>query len=166
MTNEQTQTKHPYHQVLQWVAEGKEIEVLHTESGCYLQLDPNTILRIVLAGTDDKSYKQPQDFRLKPERHVHQDFIDAFENGAKIQFLDYLQQQFEWTDCIEPLWTSDVKYRIKPEPKPDVVQYVFVMLDCDEMLECSHSTLKATPKDNLKVVFDGESRKIKSVEII
>ena len=53
MANEQTKQKmHPYSQVLQWVAEGKEIEVLHTESGCYLHLDTNTILRIVLAGTD------------------------------------------------------------------------------------------------------------------
>lgn len=162
MTNETINKPHPYHQVLQWVAEGKEIEVHHTESGCYLQLDTNTILRIVLAGTDDKSYKQPQDFRLKPQRHVHQDLIDAFEKGAEIQVFS--KSTVQWRDSSRPYWFPTEDYRIKP--KDDTTQYAYIVLLENGSIDISHWTNTPTSIDNLKVVFDGETNKIKSVEII
>lgn len=157
MTNKQTkEVKHLYHEVLQWVADGKEIECHHTESDCYLQLDTNTILRIVLAGTDDKSYKQPQDFRLKPQRHVHQDLIDAYAKGAEIQ---YLTDAGKWVDREIPLWREDAQYRIKPEPKPDVVRYIHITKE--RSVGIARYFPSAWAGAVLEVTLDGETGEIK-----
>lgn len=43
--------------------------------------------------------------------HPHRELIKAWADGEEIQvFLNG-----SWEDCMEPLWRSDGKYRIKPE---------------------------------------------------
>lgn len=46
--------------------------------------------------------------QLKENWHI----IEAFKNGADIQFLDYAG---EWRDADKPLFRIDVKYRVKPK---------------------------------------------------
>jgi len=112
MTTEQT-TPHPYSQVLQWVAEGKEIERRQALTAEWRSTDYDTVLICSIHGVKSDSYLQPQDFRLKPQRHVHQDLIDAFENGAKIEYRDDYSE--DWTTTRAPAWGTDTQYRIKPE---------------------------------------------------
>ena len=119
MTNETTQTKpHPYAQVLQWVAEGKEIEA---KTGNILSGEvwiPAVTSGILNAANHfgNSEYYQPQDFRLKP--------------------------------------------------KDDTAQYAYIVLQENGSIDMSHWTKNPTCIDNLKIVFDGETKKIKSVEII
>lgn len=89
--------------------------------------------------------------------HKHADLIHAWADGAEIQY---------WEECAkvwltiagEPCWYDDHKYRIKPEPKPDVVRYISV--DVNKVL-ASIDCL-----GNVKLTFDGETLELKAVEMI
>ena len=87
--------------------------------------------------------------------HKHRDLIIAWANGATIQ--TYLDIDY-WCDDPYPEWDGEFVYRIKPEPKPDQSRTMFVEL---------HPKLdNAFNKPNLKLTFDGETEKLKAVEII
>jgi len=52
-------------------------------------------------------------------KHKHADLIHAWANGATIE------GRFpggEWKLAV-PYWLDEFEYRVKPEPKPDVVRY-------------------------------------------
>jgi hypothetical protein len=86
--------------------------------------------------------------------HKHAEIIKAWADGAEIQARDGLRNV--WVDIIgNPAWTSE-SYRIKPEPKPDVVQ--FWCASCEP--------LKRPLDNNLKLTFDGETGELKSAEVI
>ena len=87
--------------------------------------------------------------------HKHRDLIIAWANGATIQIC--LDTGY-WCDDPYPAWDGEFVYRIKPEPKPDQSRTMFVEL---------HPKLdNAFNKPNLKLTFDGETEKLKAVEII
>jgi len=54
---------------------------------------------------------------MKP--HKHAEAIKAWADGHTIQARDGI---FEWTDIPNPTWQLNLEYRIKREPKPDIVQ--------------------------------------------
>ena len=92
--------------------------------------------------------------------HQHRDLIIAWANGEKVQIKVYdIDQSVEnWQDEPFPEWDSEFEYRIKPEPKPDQTRTMFVEL---------HPKLdNAFNKPNIKLTFDGETEKLKAVEII
>lgn len=91
---------------------------------------------------------------MKP--HKHAEIIKAWADGAEIEVYDGLHDR--WCDLTNscPAWTSQ-RYRIKPEPKPDVVVSRWVYSD-GSTANCSQS--------NIKYIFDGETGKLKSAEVI
>lgn len=92
-------------------------------------------------------------------KHKHYDLIIAWANGAPVQFQVNFTK--EWVDIKNPSWSSHYEYRIKPEPNPDVVNYIQAIKDgirTSGPNQCMGS--------NLKVIFDGETGKLKSVEMI
>ena len=92
-------------------------------------------------------------------KHKHADLIHAWADGAQIEYKNALNI---WMEVDRPDWSSWVEYRIKPEPKPDYVQYVFFHFNWGVNI------LKEQPfsEANLKLTFDGESCKLKSAEVI
>jgi hypothetical protein len=88
---------------------------------------------------------------MKP--HKHADLIKAWADGAEIQVKNHLN---EWQDSFDPRWMTSIEYRIKPQPKPDVVQ--FWCASCEP--------LKRPLENNLKLTFDGETGKLKSAEVL
>ena len=92
-------------------------------------------------------------------RHKHADLIIAWANGAKIQTYRLLQD--EWIDTFAPAWVEDSRYRIKPEPKPDVVEYY--RLGKHRFLSASREEGEYT---NLKVTFDAETGELKAAEVL
>jgi hypothetical protein len=98
------------------------------------------------------------------EPRKHAELIHAWADGAKIQ---YKNRQGEWKDFKEylnPECSADYEYRIKPESKPDVIKY-----GTNEWIH-SVATLAARDKyfdgDAVKFTFDGETGKLKDVELI
>jgi hypothetical protein len=88
--------------------------------------------------------------------HKHAELIKAWADGAEIEHK-YFKTDI-WCSTSTLLWDNDGEYRIKPEPKPDVVRYGLawpLVWDCELMRN-----------DNLKLTFDGETGKLKSAEVI
>lgn len=54
-------------------------------------------------------------------KHKHAELIKAWADGAEIEMK---VSEWHWVYIHKPHWDDDVEYRIKPEPKPDVVRYL------------------------------------------
>lgn len=97
-------------------------------------------------------------FRIKPVPHIHQELIDAYKAGAKIEFLNEITS---WHDAITPTWSKDVKYRIKPvPPKPASINWDHVHPNYD-MIEYYRGTgiwhLSSTTKNIQKTKASGHA---------
>lgn len=106
-------------------------------------------------------YRIVEDKPVESEQHVHHDLIVAWAKGAKIQYHDKSSNQ--WFPTFNPVWDVNHKYRIKPEPKPDY--YRFGLLDLDTYTRTEWLTVRWR-NHNLRATFDGETGKLKSIEII
>jgi hypothetical protein len=92
--------------------------------------------------------------------HKHAELIKAWADGAEIE---YWRNPYGWENCAfnQPAWGDDAKYRIKPEPKPDLNFYYHI----DK--ETHFSSFLTMPYYlNLKLTFDGETGKLKTAEVI
>lgn len=89
--------------------------------------------------------------------HKHAEIIKAWADGAEIEVWNVDAEQWEFNRS--PLWVLGCRYRIKPEPKPDVVDVVrlsysaFVHIDYDDPA-------------NIRLTFDGETGKLKKAEVL
>ena len=91
---------------------------------------------------------------MKP--HKHAELIKAWADGAEIEVY---QPAFDRWEEAEPAWHTSFEYRIKPEPKPDVDEYLLVQNAYEPILwNCIDS--------NLKLTFDGETGELKSAEVL
>ena len=95
------------------------------------------------------------------ERHKHAELIKAWADGAEIETRPY--SDAGWFPLEEPHWHVEREYRIKTEPKPDVVeQYVAKGYT-------KYSGVRVAEhweRENLRLTFDGETGKLKSAEVI
>ena len=95
-------------------------------------------------------------------KHKHYDVIVAWLEGKDVQ---YRRGADEWKDCsphtskcFVPDFQRTCEFRIKPEPKPDVISFLCV-LD-------PKGIVFGMVGANLKLTFDGETKKLKSVEML
>ena len=107
--------------------------------------------------------------------HKHAEVIKAWADGATIQ---YKVRQGEWMDVYDndPSWNDWDEYRVKPEPKPDVVTYAHVVgvyEHCRPQVICSSSNnwnadskTSYTRLANVKFTFEGGTGKLKKAEVI
>ena len=92
-------------------------------------------------------------------KHKHYDCIVAWAEGKDIQFKAFSHSDWEDVDMTGEEWYEHYTYRIKPEPKPDVVKYLICGLkswvEVDDQVghEC------------IKIVVDGKGR-LKSAEVL
>ena len=97
---------------------------------------------------------------MKP--HKHAELIKAWADGAEIEAFDSCTDQ--WIRASSPSWQNQIEYRIKPEPKPDVVKYVYA-----DFSDKAYSFLLdevGMGDSNLKLTFDGETGELKSAEVL
>lgn len=87
--------------------------------------------------------------------HKHAELIKLWADGAEVQWFS--ESNKEWFDYYHgsagPGWSESHLYRIKPEPKPDMVYYA-----CISRFRCGD--------DDLKLVFDGETGKLKETIVL
>jgi hypothetical protein len=92
-------------------------------------------------------------------KHKHYDMIVAWAEGKDIQVKAFSHSDWEDVDMNGEEWYEHYTYRIKPEPKPDVVKYLICGLkswvEVDDQVghEC------------IKIVIDGKGR-LKSAEVL
>lgn len=98
--------------------------------------------------------------------HKHHDLIVAWAKGAKIE--QYITSISAWCHNESPLWRENTHYRVKPEPKPDVVLYAYIGL-----MGPNNASINPVNADDRKVksdtcmfIFDGETGKLKKAEVI
>jgi hypothetical protein len=90
--------------------------------------------------------------------HKHAAEIIAWAGGEEIQ--TYRPFTEEWIDTPNPSWLECTKYRIKPEPKPDVVmQFHAVNYQV-------YSAMYFDRIPNLKLTFDVETCELKAAEVL
>lgn len=106
------------------------------------------------AGHSESSLELVED---TSKRRKHYDVIIAFANGATIQMSI---GNGVWYDYPSPQFLDYYEYRVKPEPKPDVVHYKNVTLSG------STQRLKDESDTNVKYIFDGETGVLKDVQLI
>ena len=100
-------------------------------------------------------------------KHKHSDVIKAWADGAQVEYL--YTDTMTWHTTPNPQFSSNIQYRIKPEAKPDIVKRFYLESNplvghrfseayTDKDLVNKHSLIKCT--------FDGETTKLKFVEVI
>ena len=98
-------------------------------------------------------------------KHKHAELIKAWADGAEIEFRYVLSNRREivWSEWftanLTPAWSEDYEFRIKPEPKPDIIEYwQNTLTNCGQMDDEEDA--------NLKLTFDGETGELKSAEVL
>ena len=97
--------------------------------------------------------------------HKHAELIKAWADGAEIEtrvFYHATETYSEWADTNRPAWHLTAEYRIKPEPKPDVVEDVFVWKSPMD----GYPMMVRHDIPNLRLIFDGESGLFKDAEVL
>ena len=95
--------------------------------------------------------------------HKHAAVLRAIADGKKVQWFTSSEQWETLCYGVNPLTNPQFQWRIKPEPKPDVVLYQFVESDGNSGgLYSSRGNVH-----NVRYVFDGENpNKLKSAEVL
>ena len=95
----------------------------------------------------------------KTNPHVHAELIKAWADGAEIQ-LKSCGIWHDYSGGDGPMWYPDHEYRIKPGVKPDRVKYY------KDTIWSVVDRYKPTKDSNLKLVFDANTGKLKTAEVI
>jgi len=88
--------------------------------------------------------------------HKHAELIKAWADGAEIEARQ--GDGTTWVTVDSPSWSIHGTYRIKPEPKPDVVRNFEIHIDGSVWLN--------TKNMNIRLTFSGENNKLKSAEVL
>jgi hypothetical protein len=98
-------------------------------------------------------------------KHKHAEVIKAWADGAKIQYKSMVG---DWYDDDKPVWLITAEYRVKPEPKPDIVRIMYAEVFGLGKFLTLHDNIYCTDIRYQKVSFtlDGETGHIKSVELL
>lgn len=111
---------------------------------------------------------------MKP--HKHAELIKAWADGVEIQFKR--PEETKWQDAgHNPSWYDCFEYRIKPQaPKPDFVRYACYDIDKNPIENIKEKEFRFYLVEQileyhpdigqLKIIFDGETNKIKSAEVL
>ena len=101
--------------------------------------------------------------------HKHAELIKAWADGAEIEF--YSEPSKQWIFTAFPSWIPDYQFRIKPEPKPDVINEVSVYQNAFWTFESERKkdrTIRFQPVHlgEMRLTWDGETGKLKSAEVL
>lgn len=106
------------------------------------------------------------------KQRKHAELIKAWADGATIQRL-WTGGGGHWLIDNEPMWEEWEEYRIKPEPKPDLVMYSRVLSMQEHKdggyyawVSNAYTQMPSCKNDNLKLTFDGETGELKSADVL
>ena len=99
-------------------------------------------------------------------KHKHAELIKLWADGAEIEYKyisGFTNTWTEWKAKNNDGWieTDNYQYRIKPEPKPDVVYYANFRKG---LVPDYH--IEKFRNDNLRLTFCAETGELKSAEVL
>jgi hypothetical protein len=92
-------------------------------------------------------------------KHKHSELIKLWADGTQIEWLGINGDWYSISGT--PAWNIETTYRIKPMPKPDFYTYLTV-----DYCHTGAQTIRQFDQDTVKFTYDGETRKLKSAEVI
>lgn len=97
--------------------------------------------------------------------HKHAELIKAWADGAEIQMKNVFEGVWvSYEEYEDPSWNINYEYRIKPEPKPDIVRWGNLTTNGEDTTAFWYTAPYHTA--NMKATYDGETHKLKSVEML
>ena len=94
-------------------------------------------------------------------KHKHSEVLHAFVDGLECETW-HGNKWIKTTNLMD--FDHFEKVRIKPEPKPDVVDYLFISdKKSNDLPEINWVFVNTA---NLKLIWDGETGKLKDAEVI
>lgn len=125
----------------------------------FLKLKEHAITR-PHANDQCKNWELVQEKQMnKP--HKHAELIKAWAMGAEIE----VESNDTWIATTNPSWIVELTYRIKPEPKPDVIVIDHFKLGRNDK-ERFYALRDSYAGTKLQMTFDGETGKLKAVELL
>lgn len=101
---------------------------------------------------------------VKP--HKHAEVLRAIADGKEVQWRSPKGEQI-WYDAFfrpfTPITDPDLLWRVKPEPKPDTIVHGHFSLYGDFQAHYFNSYVNNA---NVRITFDGETGKLKNVEVL
>lgn len=102
-------------------------------------------------------------------KHKHAEVLNAIAEGKVVQWMD--SERGVWNDAgfkpYTPLTNDELYWRIKPEPKADVVRYIGCFNFGNTFGDSAEDYHSIRFWDNkLKLTFDGESGKLMNAEVL
>jgi len=94
--------------------------------------------------------------------HVHAEAIRAWAAGEAIETL----VDSGWAEVKLLSWSNRLRYRVKPEPQPDLIYYAAFSQVGKFNLSTTVNQSSDGVIDTLKLAFCAETHKLKSVEIL
>lgn len=100
--------------------------------------------------------------------HKHAELIKQWADGASIQ----IKMPDGWRDVNGlPWWSTQCDYRVKPEPKPDVILYAMVAKEKDPFdngvrIVSVRANQQLLSTDTCMFVFDGETGALKDAQVL
>jgi len=105
---------------------------------------------------------------LKPRKHS--EVIKAWADGAIIQWRQHSNEPFmEIGQKSTPGFYEAHEYRVKPDPKPDVVGYTRLHYSGNAKnnpYQYDEPSFKRQDWHNVRATFDGETGNLKSLEVL
>jgi hypothetical protein len=100
------------------------------------------------------------------KQHKWHKEIKAWADGAEIE--RWYWQFEEWRAELNPNWDERYEYRIKPEPKPDVIKYLNMIVNNYGTRVYITDTIDDNPQweIRIKLTLDCDTYEPKSVELI
>lgn len=109
-------------------------------------------------------------------KHKHYETILAYAEGKQIQYQN--NHDGKWIDTGHPSFYDAYEYRVKPEPKPDVIKYTIIGV-CKGGYHHTPGVYFRPPLQTsfddrghftvvgkIKLTFDGETGKLKVTEVV
>ena len=160
--------KHKHAELIKAWADGAEIE-----ERCVHWAGPTSWYPFTGNWADDRFQYRIKSLEIPQYR---KDMAQALKEGKIVQYLNH---DDDWVKCIwspkdflntDYVFSEKYRFRIKPEPNPDVVEFYIQTSTASRALLCGDiewvDSKGKSARPQLKVIFDGETGALKSSEVL
>lgn len=100
--------------------------------------------------------------------HKHAEILRAIADGKEVQFRNRGGSRWFDPEYGNPIANPELEWRVKPEPKPDIVTYANVGSYNGKysVLTDAYPDKATLTYPNLRLTFDGETGRLKKAEVL